>query len=112
MSKLLISKLSSVGPDAAFDYLCDPINSLGKRKGRSKNSLKLFGPINEETSLLLKSLAVKRKPTFLNILTDAIEQERRKQSPPRTLLLEDPEENEWIDQNPLTEEQFEASIQA
>lgn len=112
MSKLLISKLSPIGPDAAFKYLCEYKNSLGKTKKANKFPLTIFGPINKETSLLLKSLAVKRKPTFWNILIDAIEQERQKQFPPETLYrLEPPRENEWVDKNPLTEEQFEANIQ-
>jgi hypothetical protein len=108
---LLISKLNTVGPDAAFDYLCDPINSLGKRKVKSKTKIQTFGPNNKETIVLLKSLAVKRKPTFWNVLEDAVEQERRKQFPPVVLYrLESPKEGEWVEKNPLTEEEFQASI--
>lgn len=113
MSKLVISKLSSVGPDAAWDYLLDPKNSLGKRKGRNKFPLTIFGPINEETVILLKSLSIKRKPMLWNILVDAVEQERQKEFPPVVLYrLEPPKGDEWIEENPLTWEQFQAKIQS
>lgn len=113
MSKLLISKLSTVGPDAAWDYLLDSRNSLGKRKGRNKFPLTIFGPINEETVLLLKSLSIKRKPTLWNILVDAVEQERQKEFPPIVLYrLEPPKDSEWVEKNPLTWEQFQAKIRA
>lgn len=82
MSNLLISKISSVGPDAAWNYLLDPLNSLGKEKKKpiffKRKKLKIFGPPNSETLALLKNLSIKRKPTFWNILIDAIEEERRK----------------------------------
>lgn len=71
----------------------------------------VFGPINNETALLLRSLAVKRKPTFWDMLEDAIEQEKQKQFPPVVLYrLESPLDGEWVDENPLTEEELEASI--
>lgn len=112
MSKLVISKLSPIGPDAAWNYLLDPRNSLGKTKRRNKFPLTVFGPINKETSLLFKSLAVKRKPTLWNALVSAAEKERQKEFPPVVLYrLEEPEDGEWVEENPLTEEQFQASIQ-
>ena len=108
---LLISKLSPIGPDAAFKYLCEYKNSLGKTKKTNKFPLTLFGPINNETVLLLKSLAVKRKPTFWNVLADAVEQEKQKELPPVVLYrLESPLDGEWVEKNPLTEEEFNASI--
>lgn len=71
----------------------------------------VFGPINNETALLFRSLAVKRKPTFWDMLEDAIEQEKQKQFPPVVLYrLESPLDGEWVDENPLTEEELEASI--
>ena len=108
---LLISKLSPIGPDAAFKYLCEYKNSLGKTKKANKFPLKIFGPINNETILLLRSLAVKRKPTFWNVLEEAIEEEKQKQFPPVVLYrLESPLDGEWVEKNPLTEEEFNASI--
>lgn len=111
MSKLLTSKLSPIGPDAAFKYLCEYKNSLGQTKKPNKFPLTLFGPINNETALLLRSLSVKRKPTFWNVLADAVEQECRKEFPPVILYrLESPLDGEWVEENPLTEEEFQASI--
>lgn len=113
MSKLVISKLSPIGPDAAFKYLCEYKNSLGQTKKPNKFPLQVFGPNNRETVLLLKSLTVKRKPTFWNVLEDAAEQERQKEFPPVILYrLEPPQNDEWIEENPLTWEQFQANIQA
>lgn len=110
---LLISKLSPIGPDAAFKYLCEYKNSLGQTKKPNKFPLTIFGPNNNETVLLLKSLSIKRKPTFWNALADAIEQERRKEFPPVVLYrLESPKEGEFVEQKPLTWEQFQAKIQA
>ena len=108
---LLISKLSPIGPDAAFKYLCEYKNSLGKTKKANKFPLTLFGPNNKETIVLLKSLTVKRKPTFWNVLEEAIEEEKQKQFPPVVLYrLESPLDGEWVEKNPLTEEEFNASI--
>jgi hypothetical protein len=110
MSKLLISKLSHIGPDAAWNYLLDPHNSLGKEKKKpifsKRKKLKIFGPPNSETTALLKSLSIKRKPTFWNVLIAAAEQERRKELSSVSLCLDEPEDGEWVEENPLTEEQF------
>lgn len=111
MSKLLISKISTTGPDAAYKYLCEYKNTLGRYKKINRFPSMVFGPINNETDLLLRSLAVKRKPTFWDMLEDAIEQEKQKQFPPVGLYrLESPLDGEWVDENPLTEEELEASI--
>ncbi len=82
---LLLQKYSTIGPDSAFDYICDPFNSLGKRKGKFKNRLMIFGPPNIETAKLLVSLRRKKKKTLIDKLADLLESERQKSFAPTIL---------------------------
>lgn len=82
---LLLQKHSTIGPDSAFDYLCDPFNSLGKRKGKFKSHLITFGPPNIETAKLLISLRRKKKKTLIDKLADLLESERQKSFAPTIL---------------------------
>ncbi len=98
--------------DAAFSYLCDPINTLGARKKSLRYPKMYFGPNNRETALLIKALNRNRRKTFWQKIVDAAEQERAKEMAPILLYsIEPPKDGEYIDNNPLTMQEFNAMIQ-
>lgn len=109
---LLLSKLSAIGPDAAYNYLCDPNNSFGKVKRPNKFPLTVFGPQNIETAKLLSSLRIGRRLSFLDKIILAAEKEKSKEMTPIIAYrLEPPMDGEHVEENPLTWEQFKTNIQ-
>ena len=97
--------------DAAFDYVCDPINSLGERKKFRRYPNLTFGPKNWETAQIFKLILNPRKKSFLQQIIDAAEKERLKQMIPIVLYrLEQPKNGEYIDKNPLTDKEFSALL--
>ena len=109
MTKLLQYK-QKLAELAADYYLCDPINSLGKSKGKSRKYPQLyFGPNNQETAALIKALNRNRRKTFWQKIIDAAEKEQQKQMFPQILYtIEPPREGEFCEKIELTEKQYRA----
>ena len=97
--------------DAAFSYLCDPINSLGKRKKSLRYPNLTFGPKNWETAEMFKLIFRPKKKSVLQQIIDAAEKERAKEMAPIVLYrIEQPRDGEFIEVNPLTIHEFNALI--
>jgi hypothetical protein len=112
MQKLLHYK-SKLAELAANYYLCNPYNSLGKNKGKPRKYPSLyFGPNNQETAALIKAIGSPRKKSILQQIIDAAEREQTKEMAPILLYrIEPPKDGEYIDNNPLTMQEFNAMIQ-
>lgn len=113
MTKLLLYK-DKTAQLAAEIYLNDLHNSLGKYKGKPRKYRSLyFGPNNRETALLIKALNRNRRKTFWQKIIAAAEQERNKEMAPIVLYsTEPPKDGEYVDNNPLTMQEFNAMIQS
>lgn len=111
MDKLLYYK-NELAQLAAQHYLCNPYNSLGENKGRTRKYPCLyFGPQNRETTILIKAIGSPRKKSVLQQIIDAAEKERAKEMSPILLYsLEQPRDDEFIEANPLTMHEFNALI--
>jgi hypothetical protein len=111
MTKLLLYK-DKTAQLAAEIYLNDWHNSLGKYKGKPRKYRSFyFGPNNRETALLIKALNRNRRKTFWQKIIAAAEQERAKEMTPILLYkIEPPKDGEYIDNNPLTMQEFNAML--
>jgi hypothetical protein len=112
MDKLLYYK-NKLAQLAAQYYLCNPYNSLGKDKGKTRKYPHLyFGPNNRETAALIKAIYLPRKKSVLQQIIDAAERERAKEMIPIVLYsLEQPMGDEFVEVNPLTMHEFNVMIQ-
>ncbi len=96
----------------ALEVVFSAIDYLNDHWSKKKSKFILLGPNNKHTHKLIERLAIKHKPSFLEIIIAAAEQERQKKFLPNELHLDEPKDGEWVEENPLTWEQFQAKIQA